>query len=80
MNFVKLYLAPSWGAYLFLGLKRGELIREGDLLIIQGKKCYKNALMHFLLCRNCANSIKSLLTLFKYNVLIIHQLSLNSYS
>ena len=29
-------------------LKETELTREEDLLIIQCKKCYKNALMHFL--------------------------------
>ena len=40
------------GAYLFFAVlergweKRG-FIREGDLLIIQGKKCYENVLMHF---------------------------------
>ena len=34
----------------------------------------------FSAMENCANSFKSLLTLVNYNVLIIHQLSLNSYS
>ena len=34
-------------AILEVDLKERGLIREGDLLIIQGKKCFKNALMYF---------------------------------
>ena len=34
-------------AYLEGNLKERGLLERGDLLIIQGKKCYKNVLMHF---------------------------------
>ena len=44
---VKIVLKASYRAVLERGLKERGLIREGDLLIIQGKKCFKNALVHF---------------------------------
>ena len=56
-----------------------QLIKEGDLLIIQ-EVLQKFSYVSFLLWKDRVNSFKSLLTLFNYNFLIIHQLSLNSYS
>ena len=69
------------GGLIYFSVLDGDLLERGDLLTIRGKKCYKNALMHFFCYgKTCAYSFKSLLTLVNYNVLIIHQLSLNSYS
>ena len=56
----KALLSPG-GLFIFCSL-RGGLLERGDLLIIQGEKCYKNALMHFsafFLWKICANSYES---------------------
>ena len=42
-NIVKALLSQGAGLFIFCSLREG-LKREGDLVIIQGKRCYKKAL------------------------------------
>ena len=69
---IKALLSPQGANLLFAaldgGLKEKVFIREWDIIIIQGKKYYKNVLIHFLLWENCANSFKSLLMVVNYNL------------
>ena len=75
----KAQLSPGGETYFFAVLERvlkERGLSERGLLIIQGKKCYITAFMHFfciIFMENCTKGFKTLLTLVNYIVLIIRQ-------